>query len=477
MREPSAQSRRFHDVDRSAAGSVTSSTSLDVKDRDGISVPVRPGDFGLGNPFEFPYQTVEAVLPLSATNSRSSTTPISGRPGRNPNLPDYSDFIIVKVPGFGVDRGVLSVSGSLGRGLRDGKGECVRVRWRGRSADDRGTRACRPGARAADPGEQIAALQAIKRSLSPAERKLDSRLAVDLAPRPPEAGMTEVDIAPDGPDVGLDRAAARARRERPLRLAAQRRRARRGPGAQADARSRAGARSARRRRRATHAAPIGRSARPRRSAPRARGRAARRRRGRLRGRRTHGADIARAPRPRDRHRHEAVRALATASTRSPPRRPRASCPPSTCCRARPATATRARRCSRSCTTSRPGAELGFATAFTSDAAVRRQHPRAALRRRLRRDRRRHPLLQREPVPGRPDRAGGQRRHRRRRAVLQLRRQRGQHARRHLGQLRERLPRLRPRGRQVRRRGARLRSRPGRAGLRADLRRRQRRRRW
>ena len=46
------------------------------------------------------------------------------------------------------------------------------------------------------------------------------------------------------------------------------------------------------------------------------------------------------------------------------------------------------------------------------------------------------------VPGRPDRPGGQRRHRRRRAVLQLGRQRGQHARRHLGQLRGRLPRLR-----------------------------------
>ena len=102
--------------------------------------------------------------------------------------------------------------------------------------------------------------------------------------------------------------------------------------------------------------------------------------------------------------------------------------------------------------------------------VRRQHPRAALRRRLRRDRRRRPLLRREPVPGRPDRAVGQRRHRRRRAVLQLGRQRGQHARRHVRQLRGRLPRLRPRRRQVRRRGARLRSRPGGAGVRADLRR-------
>ena len=63
--------------------------------------------------------------------------------------------------------------------------------------------------------------------------------------------------------------------------------------------------------------------------------------------------------------------------------------------------------------------------------------------RLRRDRRRRPLLQRVAVRGRADRAGGQRRHRRRRAVLQLGRQRGQHARRHLRQLRGRLPRLRP----------------------------------
>ena len=76
----------------------------------------------------------------------------------------------------------------------------------------------------------------------------------------------------------------------------------------------------------------------------------------------------------------------------------------------------------------PNAELGFATAFTGER-VRRQHPRAALPGRLRRHRRRHPLLQREPVPGRAHRPGGQRRHRRRRALLQLGRQRGQHARR------------------------------------------------
>jgi subtilisin-like proprotein convertase family protein len=60
------------------------------------------------------------------------------------------------------------------------------------------------GARAADPAEQIAALQAIKRSLTPAERKLDSRLAVDLRTSPRlKSGLVEVDIVPAGADVEL----------------------------------------------------------------------------------------------------------------------------------------------------------------------------------------------------------------------------------------------------------------------------------
>ena len=104
---------------------------------------------------------------------------------------------------------------------------------------------------------------------------------------------------------------------------------------------------------------------------------------------------------------------------------RASCPRSTCCPTRRATATRAPRCSRSSMTSRP-APSSASPPPSRARGVRRQHPRAALRRRLRRDRRRRPLLRRVPVPGRPDRAGGQRGHRRRRALLQLRGQRGQH---------------------------------------------------
>jgi hypothetical protein len=74
---------------------------LNVNDKDGISEnPIRPGDFGLGNPFKFPYQTVEAVLPLSGNELAFVNDTNFGSTGRNPNLPDYSDFIIVKVPGI-----------------------------------------------------------------------------------------------------------------------------------------------------------------------------------------------------------------------------------------------------------------------------------------------------------------------------------------------------------------------------------------
>lgn len=57
-------------------------------------------------------------------------------------------------------------------------------------------------AAAGDPAKQIEALQKIKRSLSPGERKLDSRLAVGLR-RKQVSGTTEVDIAVAKPDAEL----------------------------------------------------------------------------------------------------------------------------------------------------------------------------------------------------------------------------------------------------------------------------------
>src|SRR5262249_36414757 len=74
---------------------------LHIRDKDKISeTPFRAGDFGLGDPFKFPYQTVEAVLPLSGTALAFDNHSNFDSPGRNGSLPDYSDFIIVKVPGI-----------------------------------------------------------------------------------------------------------------------------------------------------------------------------------------------------------------------------------------------------------------------------------------------------------------------------------------------------------------------------------------
>jgi subtilisin-like proprotein convertase family protein len=67
------------------------------------------------------------------------------------------------------------------------------------------TMVCAPpsgAAAAGDPAKQIEALQQIKRSLSPGERKLESRLAVGLRQKQ-LVGTTEVDIEVAGPDADL----------------------------------------------------------------------------------------------------------------------------------------------------------------------------------------------------------------------------------------------------------------------------------
>jgi glycerophosphoryl diester phosphodiesterase len=76
---------------------------LSIPDPAGVSLrgPVRPGDIGLGDPFSMPYQTIEAVLPLRGDAlAIVNDTNIGTSNGRNPSLPDYSDFIRVRVPGL-----------------------------------------------------------------------------------------------------------------------------------------------------------------------------------------------------------------------------------------------------------------------------------------------------------------------------------------------------------------------------------------
>lgn len=71
---------------------------LDIADPELISLPDRPGDIGLGDPFSMPYVTIESVLPLRGQRLAIVNDTNFGSRGRNPELPDYSDLIIVRTP-------------------------------------------------------------------------------------------------------------------------------------------------------------------------------------------------------------------------------------------------------------------------------------------------------------------------------------------------------------------------------------------
>jgi len=77
---------------------------LDLADPALISAPARPGDIGIGNPFSMPYVTIESVLPVRGNRLVIVNDTNFGSRGRNPSLPDPSDFIVVRVPGLGHDR-------------------------------------------------------------------------------------------------------------------------------------------------------------------------------------------------------------------------------------------------------------------------------------------------------------------------------------------------------------------------------------
>ena len=102
---PAAQWKRAFLIDTPGRQAVLEKEQivdlLALRDRKAISLPARPGDFGLGDPFSFPYVTVEAVLPVSRDRLAFVNDTNFGSTGRNPALPDYSDFIGVEVPGLG----------------------------------------------------------------------------------------------------------------------------------------------------------------------------------------------------------------------------------------------------------------------------------------------------------------------------------------------------------------------------------------
>ena len=86
---------------------------LDLADPAEISLPGRPGDVGLGDPFSMPYQTIEAVLPLGEDRLAIVNDTNFGSTGRNPDLPDYSDFVVAGVPRLSEperERGTLTLA-------------------------------------------------------------------------------------------------------------------------------------------------------------------------------------------------------------------------------------------------------------------------------------------------------------------------------------------------------------------------------
>ncbi|HWT93010.1 MAG TPA: esterase-like activity of phytase family protein, partial [Solirubrobacteraceae bacterium] len=73
---------------------------LDIRDPRNISLPAREGDFGLGDPFRFPFSTIESVLPVGDGQLALVNDTNFGSTGRNATRPDDSEFIVVDVPGL-----------------------------------------------------------------------------------------------------------------------------------------------------------------------------------------------------------------------------------------------------------------------------------------------------------------------------------------------------------------------------------------
>jgi hypothetical protein len=96
---PAAQHKRAFVYDLRSSAKREVLDQLDIADPELISLPARTGDFGLGDPFKMPYLTIESVLPLGDDRLAIVNDTNFGSTGRNPSLPDYSDFIVVDVPG------------------------------------------------------------------------------------------------------------------------------------------------------------------------------------------------------------------------------------------------------------------------------------------------------------------------------------------------------------------------------------------
>jgi hypothetical protein len=74
---------------------------LQIADPDGISLPARPGEFGVGNPFKFPLQSVESLEVLGGERlaiANDNNYPFSDGRWTSRDRPDDTEIIVVRVP-------------------------------------------------------------------------------------------------------------------------------------------------------------------------------------------------------------------------------------------------------------------------------------------------------------------------------------------------------------------------------------------
>ena len=92
----------LRDVD--AAGFVGKELVVDlaqIPDPDLVSLPeIHPGDVGLGDPFRVTCESVEAIHPLGHDRLMIGCDNNLPNTGRNPNLADDNEFIVIDVPGL-----------------------------------------------------------------------------------------------------------------------------------------------------------------------------------------------------------------------------------------------------------------------------------------------------------------------------------------------------------------------------------------
>ena len=74
---------------------------LRIRDPDGISLPPRPGEFGVGDPFSFPLQSVESLEVLGGERlliASDNNYPFSDGRWSARDRPDDTELIVVRAP-------------------------------------------------------------------------------------------------------------------------------------------------------------------------------------------------------------------------------------------------------------------------------------------------------------------------------------------------------------------------------------------